>query len=637
MTAADRRVTKASRDHKASSRRGGLPAVPYAAIIESSPLAIFDLHPDGHVRSVWNPAAERMFGWAAAEVIGRFLPIVPEDKRSEFESLLSRAFKGEFLTGVEVRRQRKGGSPINVRIWTAPLHDPSGSAKAIIAMLTDVTQQKETERALVASEAQLRLQATALEAAANAIVITDARGTIVWTNHAFTEITGYAIEEAIGRTPSMLKSGRHDQAFYQELWTTILAGRVWRGEVTNRRKDGRLYVEEQTITPVRNDRGEITHFIAVKQDVTVRKQATEQVERQLQDIQALHNIDLAIAGSLDLQLTLRIILDQVTARLGVDAADVLLLDAATQVLEFAAGRGFTSPAPERARVRMGEGWAGEAAFERRLVWLPDLAAERTADPAPPWVTAEGFSVYGAVPLVAKGEVKGVLEVFHRTPLPADESWMGFLEVLGTQVALAIDNITTFESLQRANMELQVAYDATLEGWVRALDLRHKEPVGHTQRVTDLAVRLAQAMGIGTRDLIHVRRGALLHDIGKIAVPDSILLRSDALTPEEWATMQRYPAYAYELLGPVPHLRPALDIPYCHHERWDGTGYPRGLKGDEIPLAARIFAVVNVWDALLSDRPNRPAWTKERAEAYLREQAGTQFDPRVVQAFLAMEL
>lgn len=180
-----------------------------------------------------------------------------------------------------------------------------------------------------------------------------------------------------------------------------------------------------------------------------------------------------------------------------------------------------------------------------------------------------------------------------------------------------------------------AYETTLEGWSRALDLRDQETEGHAERVAEMAVRLARALGVPASALVHIRQGALLHDIGKMAIPDSILLKPGPLTDEEWEIMRRHPGYAYELLSPIPYLRPALEIPYCHHERWDGTGYPRGLRGEEIPLAARIFAVVDVWDALRSDRPYRPAWPEDRVREHLRAEAGRQFDPRVAEAFLGM--
>jgi len=188
------------------------------------------------------------------------------------------------------------------------------------------------------------------------------------------------------------------------------------------------------------------------------------------------------------------------------------------------------------------------------------------------------------------------------------------------------------NLEQAHTELKAAYDATIEGWSRAMDLRDRETEGHTQRVTQLTLKLAEAAGMDQNELVQVRRGALLHDMGKLGVPDAILLKPDKLTDDEWAFMRRHPQLAYDMLHPIEYLRPASDIPFCHHEKWDGTGYPRKLKGNEIPLAARIFAIVDVWDAVTSDRPYRPAWQKEVALMYLQEQSGKHFDPQVVELF-----
>jgi putative nucleotidyltransferase with HDIG domain len=189
------------------------------------------------------------------------------------------------------------------------------------------------------------------------------------------------------------------------------------------------------------------------------------------------------------------------------------------------------------------------------------------------------------------------------------------------------------SLHRSKMDLVTAYDTTLEGWAKVLELRNMEIEGHSQRVTDLALKLARAMGIDGDDLEHIRRGALLHDIGKMAISDHILLKVGSLTDEEWEIMHQHPIYAVELLHDIPFLHPALDIPRYHHEKWDGSGYPYGLKGEEIPLAARIFAVVDVWDALHSDRPYRPAIPVEEAWKIIQQESGTRFDPRIVEAFL----
>ena len=226
-----------------------------------------------------------------------------------------------------------------------------------------------------------------------------------------------------------------------------------------------------------------------------------------------------------------------------------------------------------------------------------------------WTTA-ARTLAGRLPLIAKGQVKGILKVFQRERVDPDPDWLEFFEALASQAAIAVDKARLFEDLQRSNSELSLAYDTTIEGWSRAMDLRDKGTEVHTRRVADVTLRLVRAMGLGEAELVHMRRGALLHDIGKMGVPDSVLLKPEPLSAEEWALMRRHSTLVYDLLSQIPFLRPALDIPYCHHEQWDGTGYPRGLRDDESPLAARIFPVVDVWDALRSDRPYRAAWTAD---------------------------
>ncbi len=358
--------------------------------------------------------------------------------------------------------------------------------------------------------------------------------------------------------------------------------------------------------------------------------------RRFRQVQALRTIDMAITGSLDLRIVLHVLLEQVTTQLGIDAATILLFHPHSQMLEYAAERGLVTTALQHTQLHLGESHAGRAALEHRVVRVPDLAADPGDLSHAPLLAGESFVAYYAVPLIAKGQIKGVLEIFHRAALETDAEWLNFLEALAGQAAIAIDNTGLYDNLQRSHAELALAYDTTLEGWARALELRDQETEGHARRVTELTVRLARAMGLGDADLMQVRRGALLHDIGKMGIPNGILLKAGPLTDEEQKIIRKHAVYAYELLLPIAYLRPGLDIPYCHHEKWDGTGYPRGLKGEQIPLAARIFAVVDVWDALRSDRPYRQAWPEKQVRAYLSEQAGKHFDPRVVEAFLLMD-
>ena len=661
------------------------------------------------------------------------------------------------------------------------------------------------------ARAQQRLQTTALEAAANGIVITDLEGVIQWVNPAFTRLTGYSAEEAVGQSTRILNSGVHSDEFFTEMWGEIVSGRVWSRRLINRRKDGSLYTEEMTITPVfsaahRNQTAQLTHFIAIKQDVTEREQdesrqaalasltsalrlavsrseiieiilnqtlelleghgaalmmrdvedgrlicergvgawenwkgiqvsgqtgatarvlhtlqpfvendvshsqeplirriftdekavmcipmivpvfarplaaahedgrreqvmgtlwlgrdrpfmdgevrvlvsivdiAASAVQRaalydetrqRLQRLMAIHALDTAISASLDVQVLLKELLNQLTGDLGVDAADVMLVSVDGWSLDCAAAVGFKlrqgcSPHV----VRLGEGMVGRAALERRTMVqvapieeYPPTELERLA--------GEEIISRIALPMLAKGELKGVMEVFYRQAMDFDPEWLEYLETLAGQAAIAIDNAQLFDQAQRSSQELSAAYDTTLEGWARALELRDRETEGHTRRAAELTLRLCQRLGMSEDELVHVWRGALLHDIGKLGIPDEILSKPGALSAEEWQVMREHPRLGYELLSPIPYLRAALDIPWCHHEHWDGSGYPHGLAGDEIPLPARIFAVVDVWDALRSDRPYRNAWSEPRVRSYIQEQAGKHFDPQVVEAFFRL--
>ena len=241
------------------------------------------------------------------------------------------------------------------------------------------------------------------------------------------------------------------------------------------------------------------------------------------------------------------------------------------------------------------------------------------------------------PLKIKDKLIGVLYVDNRARAGIfQEQDLGLIKAFADQAAVAIDNAQLFDDLQAKNRELEEAYQATLEGWVQALDMRDKETEGHTQRVTILTQRLAHSMSVSDEEMVHITRGALLHDIGKMAISDTILLKPGKLTEAERSLMQKHPEYAYEMLKRIEFLLPAIHIPYCHHEKWDGTGYPRGLKGEEIPFAARIFPVIDVYDALVSNRPYRSGIPVAEVKEMIRKDSGTHFDPRVVEAFLAME-
>ncbi len=417
----------------------------------------------------------------------------------------------------------------------------------------------------------------------------------------------------------------------------------WLDDIKNGRQtreiDFRLLLENGELRFIRcqgaliYDDARPMRFVGTAQDVSERKLSEIQIRQQIARLTALRNIDVAITSNFNLQYTLGTVLTETINQLQVDAAAILLLQSKEQTMTYAAIQGFRSFHTAGATVPVDESYAGQAVSKRRLVHIENLQYQPDGKAVTELLTGEDFITYFGVPLIAKGKVLGLLEVFHRVVLTPYQEWVEFLETIAGQAAIAVDNFTLFENLQRSNLELAQAYDATIEGWSHALDLRDKETEGHTQRVTEMSQRLARIMGLKGETLVHMRRGALLHDIGKMGVPDNILLKPGEFTSEEWDIMCQHPQLAYEWLAPIAYLNEALAIPYCHHERWDGTGYPRGLKGEDIPLAARIFSVVDEWDALTSDRPYRAAWPQEKAIEYVRENSGIHFDPNVVSFFL----
>lgn len=374
-------------------------------------------------------------------------------------------------------------------------------------------------------------------------------------------------------------------------------------------------------------------FLLVARDVTRCRESEHRMKQQMDQLSMLRSIDLAIASGLDLNLLLALVSDQILDLMQIDAVAILLHNSRSNLLEFTVGKGFRSGSLRYTHLHPGEGCAGRVMLDRKLLTVPDLRENQMSFGRSPLFRMEEFVAYFGVPLIAKGRVLGVLELFHRSVRKPDPEWINFLNMVAGQVAIAIDNAVMFRELQRSNVELNVAYDATIEGLTRALDLRDKETEEHTRRVSDLTVRMAVRFGIEEADLVHVRRGAVLHDIGKMAIPDRILFKPGPLDEDEWKVMRRHPGIAVDLLSSVSYLTPALDIPHWHHEKWDGSGYPDRLHGDEIPFAARLFALVDVYDALTSNRPYRGAWDKAETLRYIENQAGRHFDPAIVPEFV----
>ncbi len=587
-----------------------------------------------------SPKIRDILGYEPEEVLGKTpLDLMPPDEAQRVATFFgSYVAEHKPFSSLENVILHKTGRLVIFETSGVPIFDQNGTFRGYRGIDRDITQRKQSEEAM---ENLRRQRELFLNSAGEGILGLDPQGNHTFVNPAAAKMLGYKVEELIGQSSHAIwHHSKPDGSPYPEEECPI--HEAYKDGVIHRkddevfwRKDGTSFPVRYTSTPI-VEADKLIGAVVIFRDITERKQAEKQIKHQLQRLSALREIDRAINSSLDLHITLKIFLDELVRHLQVDAAAVLLLNPYTQTLEFGAGRGFHSKTVERTRVYLGEGHAGRAALKRRIIKIPNLS-EATGDLSRFTLIAdEGFVTCYALPLIAKGQVKGVLEIFQRTLLDPGHEWLNFLEALAGQAAIAVDNAELFNSMQRANLELTLAYDTTLEGWSRALDMRDKETEGHTQRVTEMTLLLARTMKISEAETVHIRRGALLHDIGKMGVPDSILQKPGPLTNEEWEIMRKHPVYAYEMLSPIHFLRPALDIPYCHHEKWDGTGYPRGLTGELIPLAARFFAVVDVWDALRSDRPYRPAWPEDKVREHVRQLAGKDFDPKVVEVFLEAE-
>jgi PAS domain S-box-containing protein/putative nucleotidyltransferase with HDIG domain len=457
-------------------------------------------------------------------------------------------------------------------------------------------------------------------------------GKMEFLNQEAEELFGYSADELRGGDPADLLVPHGERARFVSLVSEAAQKDKAMQFIKGQTKVGDELVCKWQSKLIRSASREARVLITVK-DVSGEKNIESQLNRQLRYLRALQTIDLTISGSMDIRPILQVVLREAMEQLQMSAAVILTFDPSLNLLKFAAGRGLRTSALEATSLHIGMGYAGKAALERKIVQVPDLSPRKTDFLHMPGFENEGFKSYYCVPLISKGTIQGVLESFHRDPFIPDPEWLGFFEMLGGQAAIAMEGAKVFSDLQKSHLELSVAYDATLEGWSRALDLRDRDTEGHTQRVADLTDQLAKAMDIGKAERVNLRRGALLHDIGKLGIPDRILLKQEKLTQDEWAVIRQHPTLAYEMLKPIGYLSASLDIPYCHHERWDGHGYPRGLKGEQIPLGARIFAVVDVFDALTSDRPYRHAWPVQQALDYLREERGKRFDPAVLDAFL----
>jgi len=610
-----------------------------------------------------NPAFTRLTGYSLEEALGT--PLLRYcGQPAQMEAIFNQVKQtGEAWDG-ECSGLRKGGEPFVARISVSPVDEPRGDLTHLAIVAWEITEQKQHEQqreALLALAEALRgtevletmlpvigetigraMDASALtislyDSEQDALVVQYAHG--LWSNlagqaiRASQGITGYAfsqgkpyVQNQVLEDPNRLWDGR---VRYPSCMVVVplVVGERRLGAITLGRE--RPIRPPDTMMLI-----SLSEFAANALHRAIHYRALQQA---LGRLNALRQIDLAILKQGLNPESMHVLARETREHLEVDAVSIWIYWPTEGVLRLSAGSGFRSMLPLGLVCRPGEGLAGAVVEQRAPLWIREgLHKKPYAVDYPFPEREEGFEAYYALPLLVQGEPKGVLEIFQRAPLTLNADQAEFLFMLGQQGAIAIENVHILRELHGVNQQLRQAYDQTLESLIGLLELRDDETEGHSRRVAEFTLRIAREMGLSEESLVHIRRGALLHDIGKVGVPDAILLKKGPLTAEEWAIMQRHPVMAFEILSKIPFLRPALDIPYCHHERWDGSGYPRGLRGEQIPLAARIFAVVDVWDALLSQRPYRPPWERERVRAYIREQAGKLFDPAVVEVFLRLE-
>jgi PAS domain S-box-containing protein len=602
----------------------------FRAIFEQAAAGIAQIGMDEQFQQV-NQKLCNILGYPREELLACALMDVlhPEDQE-DCQTGLHSLLKGEMVAfDREVRCIHKDRRPVWAQLTLSLVQGESPPSLYFVAIWEDITARKHSE------EVSQRLTAI-IETTPDLVGTINLENNTFYLNPAGRKMLGIGAEEDI--------SGFHISHMHP--WyaaTRILEAAIptatregsWSGESVLASREGKEIPVSQVVIAHKGPEGGVAYLSTIARDISEIKRARQEIQHRLEQLASLRAIDASITSSVDLRMVLDVLLDQVIARLGVDAADILLLRPYNNILECAAAKGFTSLSPRSTQVSADQGLPGQVYMQRNLLFISDLRTVEANLTRTYLVSDEGFTSYCAVPLIIKGVIHGVLEVYTHERLEPDAEWLNFIETLGQQAAIAVDNANMFEDLQRSNLELVLAYDATIEGWSRALDMRDKETEGHTLRVTDTTLDLARAMAFSSQELQQIRRGALLHDIGKLGVPDYILLKPGPLTEEEWQIMRQHPLLAYEMLSPITYLRQALDIPYCHHEKWDGSGYPRQLSGEQIPLAARIFAVVDVYDALTSERPYRKPWSKEQAVEYIREQAGKHFDPAISRAFCEM--
>ena len=591
-----------------------------------------------------NPAFERMIGAESSQLLGKtVIEALPDFDSAELIKIFGRtALSGE-PSSFEYHLKR-----INQYLNFTVYSPGQGQFAAIVE---DITERRRAEMSLQESETRFRQLAEGVREVF--WLFHGKSGQMLYVSPAYEQVFGRSREELFARPGSFFDQVYPEDQLrvYQAQAMLIELGAPFEQEYRVCLTNGSLRWIRARIFPVLEGKLQTSRYSGFAEDITERRQAEEQLrksytdlERSFQRLSTLLNIDLAVTTHTDQANMAQAILSHVIGSGEIDAAVLFVPNTSAPgrlrntgplgLLRMAGLVGLPESVVDSSVLNWQMMLANQAYQTTEPYFLNDLRQ----DPHPGAQILHrmtGFLTSAILPLLDHGQIKGVLQFLSRQMYPPDSDWKTFFQSLALQMAIGLDQVEMLESLKRSNRELALAYEETVKGWGQALELRDLETRGHTDRVSRLAHRLAETMGIREPDLTNIRLGALLHDVGKMAIPDALLLKPGPLNQEEWVIMRQHTSIAYKMLYNIAYLRPALDVVYAHHEKWDGTGYPRGLSRESIPLSARIFAVVDVWDALTSDRPYHLAWPQAQARAHITAQSGKHFDPRVVQAFLRL--
>jgi len=598
---------------------------------------------------LFNPSAERIFGYSADEVLSLpLMKLIPQRFHHSHAAYVeaygahgNSARKKGLLDSLYGRRANGEEFPLEAFISRSEI---SGQ-KFYTVIFQDITERRQAEEALKESERKFRALAENIPSVVYQCQ-NDSKYTFVYLNDSIEQLTGYSRLDFLNGSLSFVDLYHPEDCklipFPVDPNNEQIGQEPFHITYRIRHKAGNWVWVDEWGTSVLDSRGKIQYFEGVMIDITERKRSEEDLRRHAMELESLAVASSALRTAQNVTEMVPILARQALRAVNGTYASIFLLDPETN--EFVSRGWYSADTPHNAHMPdeshlrhfPNKGITGRVAATGEIYMTEDIQKD------PVILILDGErerlkDVHGSVslPLRAQEKIIGIMHIWSTEFRIFTDTEIRLLIALAETTSNSVHRAILFEKTQKHAEELALAYDNTLEGWARALELRDEITEGHTRRVTELTLKLARALNIPENEIVHIRRGALLHDIGKMGIPDSILHKPGPFTAQERMIMQQHTQYARDMLASISFLQPAIDIPYCHHEYWDGAGYPRGLRGEEIPLAARIFSIIDVWDALTSDRPYRQAWSEEKTCAYILERSGKQFDPQIVEAFFSL--